>query len=132
MIVKKYRVIIEVLVLSFLVYVAHTLFFSFQEAIPKYKSHYYSLETLYGFFSLCSTIIILVLIKIKEKNIDSVGLVFLWLTCIKMGLAYTLLYPILTSDSSNIEFEKLNFFVIFALFLTIETVLTVRILNNKQ
>jgi hypothetical protein len=31
-----------------------------------------------------------------------------------------------------VRIEKLNFFLIFALFLTIETIVTARILNNKK
>jgi hypothetical protein len=54
------------------------------------------------------------------------------LTFIKMGISYILLNPILNSSSQFLKVEKINFFITFALFLTIETVVTIRILNNKQ
>jgi hypothetical protein len=68
----------------------------------------------------------------KEKNIDSVGQTFLLLTSIKMVVAYVLLHPILQSTNQLLTAEKVNFFITFALFLTIETVVTIRILNKKQ
>jgi hypothetical protein len=68
----------------------------------------------------------------KEKNIDSVGQTFLLVTSIKMALAYVLLHPILQNTSKLITPEKSNFFLIFAVFLTIETLVTIRMLNKKQ
>jgi len=37
----------------------------------------------------------------------------------------------LNSKIANIGYEKINFFIVFIVFLTIETVVTVRILNNN-
>ncbi len=48
-----------------------------------------------------------------------------------MGISYLLLEPILHSGNPNVKIEKMNFFIVFALFLTSETVLTVKILNSK-
>jgi len=53
-------------------------------------------------------------------------------TCVKMALSYVILHPIIHSDTQNIKIEKIDFFIIFALFLAIETIVTIRILNNKQ
>jgi hypothetical protein len=49
-----------------------------------------------------------------------------------MGFCYLILKPILQLNTHDNSLEKINFFMIFALFLTIETVLTIRILNRKQ
>jgi hypothetical protein len=49
-----------------------------------------------------------------------------------MAIAYAFLTPILNTEVQNGTFEKSNFFVVFALFLAIETMVTIRILNNKQ
>lgn len=131
MILKKYQPILEVLMFSIIVYIGHKMFFHFNETNPKYKGLYFSLETLYSFFSISSTIIVFILIQIRNKNIDNVGFAYLWLTLIKMGVSYILLHPILQTQNPNIRFEKLNFFLIFAIFLTVETVVAVKILNNK-
>jgi hypothetical protein len=129
---KKYQPLLEVTLLSSLVYLAHKLVFFLNENNPKLQNFHFPIEVLYGFFSVCSLLIIFILIKVNQKNIDNVGYTFLLVTCIKMALSYVVLSPILNSGSSNVKFEKLNFFIIFALFLTIETIITVRILNNKQ
>ena len=129
---KKYRPILEVVFLSIPVYLVHKLFFFLNENHPKLQSFHFPIEVVYCFFFICSLLIILLLIKIKEKNIDNVGFTFLLVTFIKMALSYIILSPILNSGNSNIRTEKFIFFIIFALFLTIETIVTIRILNNKQ
>ena len=129
---KKYQPILEVLFLSVVVYLVHKLVFFLNEGNPVFQNFHFPIEVVYGFFFVCSIAILFVLIKIKEKNIDNVGYTFLWVTFIKMALSYVVLSPILHSGNSNVRIEKLNFFVIFALFLTIETIVTIRILSNKQ
>ena len=129
---KKFQPILEVLFLSILVYLVHKLFFLLNDNNPKFQNFHFPIETVYGFFFFCSVIILLILIKVKTKNIDNVGYTFLLVTCIKMAISYAVLSPILHSGNPNVRIEKVNFFIIFALFLTIETIVTVRILNNKQ
>ncbi|MCI4444281.1 MAG: hypothetical protein JHC39_12330 [Lentimicrobium sp.] len=129
---KKYQPILEVIVISALVYLAHKLVFLLNENNPKFQSFHFPIEVVYGFFFICSLLIILILIKVREVNIDNVGYTFLLLTCIKMAISYVVLSPILNSGNPNLRIEKINFFFIFALFLTIETIVTARILNNKQ
>lgn len=128
---KKYRPILEVLLLSIAVYLGHKMFFFLNETNPKFDNFHFPIEVVYGFFFVCSVIIVFILIKVKEKNIDHVGYTFLLVTFIKMAVSYAVLSPILDSGNPYVRIEKLNFFIIFALFLTIETVVTVRILNNK-
>ena len=129
---KKYQPILEVLILSILVYLVHKLFFFLNDNNPKFQDFHFPIEVVYGFFFGCSVVILLILIKVKTKNIDNVGYTFLLVTCIKMAISYAVLSPILHSGNPNVRIEKVNFFVIFALFLTIETIVTARILNNKQ
>ena len=129
---KKFQPILEILFLSILVYLVHKLFFFLNENNPKFQNFHFPIEVVYGFFFLCSILILLILIKVKDNNIDNVGYTFLLVTCIKIGISFALLSPILHSKNSNAAIEKVNFFIIFALFLTIETIVTVRILNNKQ
>ncbi len=129
---KKYKPLIEVVLLSIMVYLVHKLVFFLNENNPNFQGFHFPIEVVYGFFFICSLLIILILIKVNEKNIDNVGYTFLLVTFIKMALSYVILSPILDSGNPNVRIEKLNFFVIFALFLTIETIVTVRILNSKQ
>ncbi len=129
---KKYQPILEILSLSVVVYLVHKLFFFLNDNNPKFQNFHFPIETVYGFFFLCSVVILFILIKVKAKNIDNVGYTFLLVTFIKMAISYAVLSPILHSGNPNVGIEKLNFFVIFALFLTIETIVTARILNNNQ
>lgn len=92
----------------------------------------YSLPYLYLLFFIFSFIIITLLTIVKKKNLDYVGYVFLILTSIKMGISYFILKPILSSAVIDNSLEKKTFFIIFISFLAIETILTIRILNNKQ
>jgi hypothetical protein len=129
---KKYQPILEILFLSVVVYLVHKLIFFLNDNNPKFQHFHFPIEVVYGFFFVCSAVILFILIKVKDKNIDNVGYTFLLVTFIKMGISYTILSPILHSGNPNIQIEKLNFFFIFALFLAIETIVTARILNKKQ
>lgn len=92
---------------------------------------YYSLEKLYCVFFLMSFIMISILLKIKERSYDQVGMSFMFLITIKMGFYYWLLRPILNKMNEDIRIEKMNFFMLFLIFLTIETIVTIRILSKK-
>lgn len=129
---KKYQPVLEVLVLSVVVYLVHKLFFFLNEDNSKFQNFHFPIEVVYGFFLACSIIILLILIQVKTRNIDYVGYTFLLVTFIKMAASYALLLPILHSINLNLRIEKINFFIIFALFLAIETTVTVRLLNNKN
>ena len=131
MALKKYQPLLEISLISVVVYALHKLFFFLNENI-KFQNFFLPIEIIYVFFFCCSIIILSILIKVKEKNIDNVGSVFLLITCVKMGISYALLYPIIHSGNQNVKTERIDFFIIFALFLTIETIVTIRILNNKQ
>ncbi|WP_298222225.1 hypothetical protein [Flavobacterium sp.] len=129
---KKYRPVFEVLFAAFIAYGIHKLVFLFNADHPKFSGFYYSLETLYAFFTCCSLSILFILLTVKSKSIDYVGYTFLLVTVAKMVLSYIFLWPVLHLANANGASEKINFFIVFALFLTIETTVTIRILNNKQ
>lgn len=129
---KKYRPILEVILFSIIIYFAHKFVFFLYKNNPKVQDFLFPIEVVYGFFFSCSLLLMFILMKVKEKNIDNVGNTFLLVTCLKMGLSYLLLSPILNSGNVNLRYEKINFFLIFAFFLALETVVTIRMLNNKH
>ena len=92
----------------------------------------YSTPLLYLYFMLFSLFIVFILMKVKEVMMNSVGYAFLAFTTLKMAVAYLLLRPIIHIHLPKTPTEKMNFFVVFIYFLAIETILTIRILNNKQ
>ena len=129
---KKFQPLLEVLIAAILCFGIHNLFFYYNQNNPNYQHFHFDLTTIYSFFLTCSLIIILLLLFVKQRSIDNVGFTFLFATCLKIGISFALLTPILNSKISNIGYEKINFFIVFAIFLTIETVVTIRILNNNQ
>jgi hypothetical protein len=129
---KKYRPILEVLIIAIPLYIVHKIVFIFSDLGKTAQMFEYSLEQLYGFFLMASVLIIFALVKIKEKNLDNVGYAFMLLTCIKMAVSYFILKPILQNMNQSQQSEKINFFIIFMLFLAIETIIAIRLLNNKQ
>jgi hypothetical protein len=126
----KLRPLLEVIIITVLSFVIHQSVLSF--FYPNIQDDFhYPISIIYGFFVFCSLVIVMILMKIKQKNIDSVGNTFLLITCIKMALSYIVVFPILENTTKSGQLEKFNFFVVFALFLSIETIVTIRILNKK-
>lgn len=120
---KKLSVI--ALPLSFI----HLLLFNLPPLKGKDVNFYYSVPELYFMFFILSAIILIVVSKISENNFDNTGMVFMIATSIKMIFAYFLLRPILHLQDN--KSEKINFFIVFILFLLIETILVAKILNKK-
>ena len=130
--IKQYQPILSVAVISSIALLIHkTLFYLF---LPKnFESDFvYTLPKLYGFFFLLSAVILLILIKVSHASMTNVGLTFILLTTFKMGIAFIFLKPILKTNLPHTGLEKTNFLIVFLLFLTIETVFTIRLINNKQ
>ncbi|AOZ99092.1 hypothetical protein BIW12_06390 [Flavobacterium commune] len=129
MILKNYKSLLFLFISVVVAYVVHQLVFYFFKIDQ--QTFYYSLEQLYGIFFILSFVIVFILLMIKKRNFDQLGMSFLLLTSSKLVFYYLLLKPILNRTHYDIRIEKINFFVLFVLFLTIETVLTIRILSKK-
>ena len=130
MYLKKLFPFLALLGIAFLLYIIHkTIFYVFN--INDERFHY-SLEILYLFFFVLSAIILKVLIIIKERSFDNVGMSFLLATSIKMVFCYLILRPILQIHNTENAAEKINFLLMFIVFLTIETLFTIRLVNEKQ
>ena len=128
---KKNIKSIGVLVLTVgTIYLIHKLIFSFFKF--NQNNFIFSLEQLYLAFGLFSLTIQLILMSVKEKNIDIVGNVFLLLTLIKMMVCFAFGSSILKRGVEQNHFQKWNFLILFLVFLTLETVLTIIMLNKKE
>ena len=127
MTVRDFKPAMLTLLWSIVLFGIHTLaFFLLKINTDRF---YYSLLELYAFFTPIAVFIIIALIFVHKKNKDAVGYAFMLLTCIQMGANYFMLHPML---QQNLRPQKINFFILFALFLAMETIITARILNNKQ
>ncbi|WP_396209531.1 hypothetical protein [Flavobacterium sp.] len=111
------------------IFIIHVMLFNANLITGKGANFYYSIPLLYGLFFMLSAAILIIVTKISEKNFDNTGMVFMIATSIKMVVAYFLVRPILLIEDNKIE--KINFFIIFILFLLIETILVAKILNKK-
>ncbi len=127
---RNFLPLVFLLMFSIAAFVVHCGVF-YLMGIDDANRFYHPLWEVYGFFFLCSAAILLILSVVRQKSIDNVGQTFILSTCIKAGIAYAFfLYPAINASAQNLQFEKMNFFVVFALFLAVETVLTIRILNK--
>lgn len=90
-----------------------------------------SLVHSYLLFSLGSTLVLTVVHIVYQRNKDIVGMSFLLVTMVKFILAGIIGRPLWSGDGSS-RMAQWNFLALFLLFLAIETVLTIRILNKKQ
>lgn len=129
---SKIKAVLEILLYGIIGLLIHKLCFYFLVDPSLEASFAYSIPILYLFFLCFSVLIVLALDKVKKINIDYVGYTFLLLTSFKIGIAFIFAKPILSANLPKTPIEKLSFFIIFIYFLTIETYLTIRILNNKQ
>lgn len=127
---KKLFPFLTLMGISLLFYIIHKMvFFCFD---LNQETFHYSLETLYLFFFILSAIIFKVLLLIKERSFDNVGMSFLLVTSIKMVFCYLILRPLLQLPKSDNSIERINFFILFIVFLAIETLFTIRLVNEKQ
>lgn len=129
---KNQQPVFITVLLSILLYAIHKIVFLFFIDNEAVRHFIYPLELLYLFFAISSVFIVFLLVKINQKNINNVGYTFLLVTSIKMALAFFFLQPILNSKTDFINIEKMNFFIIFIVFLIIETSVTIKMLNKKQ
>ncbi|WP_264534168.1 hypothetical protein [Flavobacterium sp. N2013] len=111
-------------------YFAHR--FAFEWIGIRHDAFSYSLLSLYLFFGLFSVAILLTVFRVSARNFDLVGMSFLIITTLKMVAFFVFVHPILKSISSTAPIEKINFFGMFIVFLSIETIVTIVILNEKQ
>ena len=128
----KYSPIFKIIIFSGILLFLHWLVFQLPSLEALQASFFYKLPLVYGFVALLSTIMMLVLIRIKTKAPEQLGYTFLLGTSIKMALCYLFLLPVLNRTGSAVYAEKINFFMIFILFLAMEAFFTTRLLNNKQ
>jgi len=96
-----------------------------------FKLYQVALGYIYSIFTLFSITILNTLTFVNQKNKDVVGMTFMLITTFKTGLTYFLFTNIVSSNNHN-AVERINFFVVFVLFLAIETLITIRLLNKKQ
>ncbi|WP_417352886.1 DUF6168 family protein [Flavobacterium alkalisoli] len=128
---KKYAsALLRLAIIAIVLFGLNTLLYLIPDIGLATDNFIYPISVVYLFFFVFSAVIISVLIFISGKNREQLGYAFLFLTGAKMAISYVLARPVINKLSEN-PTEKINFFVIFILFLIIEAYYTARLLNNK-
>lgn len=130
MLLKNYKPFLQLFIFALVVYILHKATFLFLKVNP--QNFYYSIEFLYLFFFGISALLYLILLIVKKKNFEIVGMAFLFGTFTQMLIGYLILRPILENKPEEVIVEKVSFFITFILFLLFETLLTARLLNEKR
>ncbi|MNL33622.1 hypothetical protein D3C87_1555440 [compost metagenome] len=130
MLLKNYKPFLQLFMFALVVYILHKAAFLLLKVNP--QNFYYSIEFLYLFFFGISALLYLILLIVKKKNFEIVGMAFLFGTFAQMLIGYLILRPILEIKSEEVMVEKVSFFITFILFLLFETLLTARLLNEKR
>ncbi len=130
MFLKNYKLLLHLYILAAAAFVIHKGVFLLLKVND--ENFHYSLELLYMIFLIFSTLILAVILKFRKDKFDSIGMIFMAGTFLKMFMLYAFLKPILSEKIYNVSIEKNNFFITFILFLLFETVLTARLLNEKR
>lgn len=125
---KDLRFYLSFVVVTGVVYGIHSIVLAaLSIAIEEFK---FPLSYLYIGFSGFSLLILLILKIISKRNIEIVGMTFMLLTTVKMMACYVLADFILF-QSNGMSTEKWNFFILFFVFLFLETLFGIKILNPK-
>lgn len=127
---KNYKPVFHLFCFAVVAFIVHIAAFFLLEI--NFQKFHYSIELLYLIFFGLSALLYLILLKVKNKNFEIVGMVFLFGTFTQMLLGYLILQPILENKTETVNVEKVSFFITFILFLLFQTLLTVRLLNEKR
>ncbi len=129
--VQILKTIFAIIVIALLLFFINKLFLENTDYKSNFELYQVSLAFIYFIFTLFSILILITLIIVNQKNKDVVGMTFMLITTFKTILYYVIFSKIITTDNPN-AIERINFFVVFILFLIIETLITIRLLNKKQ
>ena len=126
-----FKTVILTLSIAVVLFFGNKLILQTESFNQNFKLFSYSLETIYTVLCVFSIIILVILLIVNSRNKDVVGLTYLLITSIKAGIIFFIFSGIISSSNKN-TVERINFFIVFILFLAIETLITIRLLNKKQ
>mgnify|MGYP003579903780 CR=1 FL=1 len=117
--------------LAGLLLLLNTLYYKFADQSVSTEAFEYPLAVVYSLFFILSSIVMVILHLVNKKSKEQLGYTFLLATGAKMAICYLFARPIIAKGEAATA-EKVNFFIIFIVFLVIEAYYTARLLNNKQ
>jgi hypothetical protein len=126
-----FKTVMLTLSIAVVLFFSNKLILQNESFIQNFKLFSYSLEVIYAICCTLSIVILIILLMVNSRNKDVVGMTYLLITSIKAGILFFVFSDIIGSNNKN-AVERINFFIVFILFLTIETLITIRLLNKKQ
>lgn len=129
--IQIFKTVLTLIIISLVLFFCNKLFLENTNFNSFYEQYQFSLEFIYSILSLFSITILIILLFVNRKNKDIVGMTFMLSTTFKTIICFVIFSSIINSSNQN-KIEKINFFLVFILFLTIETLITIRLLNKKQ
>ncbi len=128
----KAKLLLQLLFVVFVSYVIHAALYRFTSLGQTAAEFQFSLTTLYLFFGISTLTLLSILALTPQRFKDNLGFVFIWLTLLKMGIAYWFFYSLLGNSTGFNPIEKRQVFIVFAWFLATETYFSTRIVNYVQ
>ena len=126
---KQFFSFLKILIpLSLILFVVHYLIIN--KLLYEY-SFYYPIYIIYLFLVVVTSTIIVVILVIYKNYKGKTGFAFLACSILKMLLAIIFLIPLITSNLTNKVPGILSFFIPYFLFLTIETVFILNLINRS-
>lgn len=128
-IIKSISLLIAISIILFGIHKIIFTFFELENSEIKFK---YPLVSLYSLFTTATLLIYIISILISKKNFDVVGMSFMLITSVKTIIFYVLIRSVVKGTFQINHIEKINFMITFFLFLAIETIFVIRLLNPKK
>jgi hypothetical protein len=126
MILKKSPVTVQALLISIVFFLIH---FGIVTLINKIETPTFLMS--YGLQFIMTLAILMAMIKIHETAKEQLGFAFLGLSTLKVGISYFFATEYLFQNKEMLETNKINFFITFLFFLSLDVYFTIRLLNKK-
>ncbi len=123
---KKLPEIVQVTIISIVFFLIH---FGTVTFLTKIET--LSFLIAYALQFLLTLEALFILIKIQKIAKDQLGFVFLGLSTFKVAISYFFATEYLFLNKELLQINKINFFITFLFFLSLDVYFTLRILNKK-
>lgn len=123
---KKLPVTVQALLISIVFFLIH---FGVVTFLNKIDTTPFLMS--YALQIIMTLLILLAIIKIYETAKEQLGFAFLGLSTLKVGISYFFATEYLFQNKATLETNKINFFITFLFFLSLDVYFTIRLLNKK-
>lgn len=123
---KKLPVTVQALLISIVFFLIH---FGIVTFLNKIDTTPFLMS--YALQFIMTLAILLAMIKIYETAKEQLGFAFLGLSTLKVGISYFFATEFLFQNKVMLETNKINFFITFLFFLSLDVYFTIRLLNKK-